>query len=248
MYSASCTLQSDSPGPRIVVALDFASAEQAQDLVDRLDPRRCRLKVGKELFVRAGPELVRRLMGHGYDVFLDLKFHDIPNTVAGACRAAADLGVWMVNVHALGGGEMLQAARRAIDAGSSQKPLLIGVTILTSHDIQNLQEVGIQGDPLTAVDRLAELAQRHGLEGVVCSAQEAPKLRARFGKGFRLVVPGIRPSGALNDDQRRMVTPAAAIAAGADYLVVGRPITKASDPLAALGALEQEIRRGSPQT
>lgn len=223
------------------MALDFASAEQALELIDRLDPDRCRLKVGKELFVRTGPELVKRLVRRGYGVFLDLKFHDIPNTVAGACRAAADLGVWMVNVHTLGGEQMLEAARRAIDTGS-QRPLLIGVTILTSHDTQSLHEIGVQGSLVAAVDRLAELAQRHRLDGVVCSAQEGSALRARFGKSFRLIVPGIRPSGVLNDDQRRVVTPTAAITAGADYLVVGRPITQAADPLAALSALEQETR------
>ncbi|EAR23396.1 orotidine-5'-phosphate decarboxylase [Nitrococcus mobilis] len=241
MPSADRTHQCDSVEPRIVVALDFASAGRALELVDRLDPGRCRLKVGKELFVRTGPELVKRLVDRGYSVFLDLKFHDIPNTVAGACRAAADLGVWMVNVHALGGKEMLTAARRAIDS-DSQRPLLIGVTLLTSHDIQSLGEIGLQGDPLTGVTRLAELAQHTGLDGVVCSAQEASGLRARFAKDFRLVVPGIRAFGARTDDQRRVVTPAAAIAAGADYLVVGRPITRAADPLWALSALEQEMR------
>lgn len=223
------------------MALDFTSAEQAFGLIDRLDPDRCRLKVGKELFVRTGPELVRRLVNRGYGVFLDLKFHDIPNTVAGACRAAADLGVWMVNVHTLGGGEMLEAARRAIDTGS-QRPLLIGVTILTSNDTRSLREIGVQGNLGAAVDRLAELAQRYCLDGVVCSAQEGLALRARFGKSFRLVVPGIRPSGVPNDDQRRVVTPTEAVTAGADYLVVGRPITQAADPLAALSALEQEMR------
>lgn len=241
MPSVRHTPQSGSAEPRVIVALDFASAEQALSLVDRLDPNRCRLKVGKELFVRTGPGLVRRLVQRGYGVFLDLKFHDIPNTVEGACRAAADLGVWMVNVHTLGGGEMLEAARRAIDAGS-QRPLLIGVTILTSHDTQSLREIGVQGSLVAAVDRLAELAQRHGLDGVVCSAQEGASLRTRFGKSFRLVVPGIRPFSVLNDDQRRVVTPTAAVTAGADYLVVGRPITQAANPLAALDALEQEIR------
>lgn len=229
------------------MALDFASAEQALGLVDRLNPARCRLKVGKELFVRAGPDLVRRLVHRGYDVFLDLKFHDIPNTVAGACRAAADLGVWMINVHTLGGGEMLEAARQAIDGGD-QRPLLIGVTVLTSHDIRNLREIGVQGSLAVAVSRLAELAQRHRLDGVVCSAQEGPKLRARFGKEFHLIVPGIRPFHAKHDDQRRVVTPRAALAAGADYLVVGRPITQAIDPLAALSALEREITSNPSQS
>ncbi|HET8701591.1 MAG TPA: orotidine-5'-phosphate decarboxylase [Nitrococcus sp.] len=241
MPNVSGISQNNTLDPRIIVALDFASAEQALDLIARLEPDRCRLKVGKELFVRAGPELVRKLVQRGYDVFLDLKFHDIPNTVAGACRAAAELGVWMVNVHTLGGSEMLQAARRAIDVGDRQ-PLLIGVTILTSHDIQTLHEIGIQGDVAATVERLAELAQRHRLDGIICSARESRDLRIRCGGDFRLVVPGIRPAGTLPDDQRRVMTPAAAIRAGADYLVVGRPITQAKDPLVMLDALEREIR------
>ncbi len=240
MPRADCIHQRDFAEPRIIVALDLASAGQALDLVDRLDPTRCRLKVGNELFVHSGPEVVKRLIDRGYSVFLDLKFHDIPNTVAGACRAAADLGVWMVNVHALGGKEMLEAARRAVGS-DSQRPLLIGVTILTSHDTQSLGEIGLREDPSVVVDRLAELAQHTGLDGVVCSAQEAFGLRARFATDFLLVVPGIRALGAQADDQRRVVTPAAAVAAGADYLVVGRPITQAADPLWALSALEQEM-------
>lgn len=241
MPSGNYSHQLDATGPRILIALDFAHAAEALDLVARLDPARCRLKVGKEIFVSVGPEFVRALQQRGYDVFLDLKFHDIPNTVAGACRAAADLGVWMIDVHTLGGGAMLAAARHAVDA-AAQRPLLIGVTILTSQDLRSLQEIGIQADPQAAVDRLADLAHQHGLDGVVCSAQEAPRLRARFGKHFRLIVPGIRPSGAAPDDQRRVVTPTAAVAAGADYLVLGRPITRAADPLAALVALEREVR------
>lgn len=234
----------ENPEPQIVVALDFPCAEQALRLVDQLDPGRCRLKVGKELFVAAGPELIRQLVNRGFRVFLDLKFHDIPNTVAGACRSAVDLGVWMLSVHILGGGGMLAAARRAVDLGSTS-PLLVGVTVLTSHDAKALREIGIAGDPSAAVERLAGLAQRHGLDGVVCSAREASVLRARLGKRFRLVVPGIRPSGAPGDDQRRVVSPTEAVAAGADFLVVGRPITQAPDPLSALDALEGEIHAAS---
>jgi orotidine-5'-phosphate decarboxylase len=226
--------------PRIIVALDFATAAAALALAARLDPRRCRLKVGKQLFVAAGPELVRALVAQGFDVFLDLKFHDIPNTVAAACRAAAELGVWMVNVHALGGSEMMKAARASL-VEFSRPPLLIAVTVLTSHDAGTLAEVGIGESTLEAVDRLSALAQRAGLDGVVCSAKEAAELRSARGDGFRLVTPGIRPAGTSQDDQTRIMTPVAALAAGADYLVIGRPITRAPDPLAAVGAIEQEI-------
>jgi orotidine-5'-phosphate decarboxylase len=226
----------------IIVALDFPDERQAEDLAVRLDPRACRLKVGKELFVRGGPKLVERLQTRGFDVFLDLKFHDIPNTVAGACRAAADLGVWMVNVHALGGSEMMMAARAAIEA-FAKPPLLIAVTILTSHDQAVLQQIGLAGSPAEAVARLARLAHQSGMDGVVCSAQEAAVLRAQEGGRFCLVTPGIRPAAAAVDDQRRTMTPSAALAAGADYLVVGRPITAAPDPMAALAALQAEIAK-----
>ncbi len=228
-------------GPRIIVALDFADADQALHLASRLDPRRCRVKVGKELFVSAGPDLVRRLHDQGFEVFLDLKFHDIPNTVAGACRAAAALGVWMVNVHALGGSVMMTAAREAVDA-YAKRPLLLAVTVLTSHDEATLGEIGLGGDTAgAAVERLASLAQRSGLDGVVCSAQEAHLLRKAHGESFRLLSPGIRPAGAASDDQHRVMTPARALAAGVDYLVIGRPITQAPDPVAALAAIEEEI-------
>jgi orotidine-5'-phosphate decarboxylase len=229
-------------GPHLVVALDFAVPRQAEALVERLEPAACRLKVGKELFVRGGPALVERLQSRGFDVFLDLKFYDIPNTVAQACRAAADLGVWMVNVHALGGGAMMAAAREALE-GCRNRPLLIAVTVLTSQGEHALRETGVAGPPAEAVQRLARLAHRSGLDGVVCSAREAAELRSREGRGFCLVTPGIRPAGAAADDQHRVMTPAAAIEAGADYLVVGRPITAAPDPTAALAALNQEIRR-----
>lgn len=225
---------------RVIVALDFADAGTATALADRLDPTQCRLKVGKELFVRAGPELVRYLARRGFAVFLDLKFHDIPNTVAQACRAAADLGVWMVNVHAGGGLRMMEAARAALDPSASS-PRLIAVTVLTSMGGDDLHEVGVDAAPEAQVLRLARLARHAGLDGVVCSAREAATLRRELGPEFLLVTPGIRPSGSAADDQRRILTPLQALQAGADYLVVGRPITQAADPLAALRLVNVEI-------
>ncbi len=231
-----------SKGPRVVVALDYPDARPALELAARLDPAACRLKVGKELFTAAGPQLVRELVGKGFGVFLDLKFHDIPNTVAAACRAAAELGVWMLNVHASGGRRMMQAAREAVDK-STHKPLLIGVTVLTSMDETALRETGVERSPREQVLHLAGLAQQSGLDGVVCSAQEAAELRARFGPGFVLVTPGIRPAGADAGDQSRIMTPANAIRAGSDYLVIGRPITQAADPLSALQGINQELEK-----
>ena len=226
--------------PRIIVALDFASAEAAQSLVARLDPARCKLKVGKELFVAAGPALVTRLVEQGYDVFLDLKFHDIPHTVAAACTAAAKLGVWMLNVHALGGRAMLSAAREALEI-TPLRPKLIAVTVLTSMQDTDLTEVGIDGGAQQAVTRLAQLTHDCGLDGVVCSAREAASLRRAQGADFLLVTPGIRPAPAERDDQARTATPQEALRLGASYLVVGRPITQAADPLAALNRMHQEI-------
>jgi orotidine-5'-phosphate decarboxylase len=228
-------------GPRIIVALDFADADAARSLVERLDPKLCRVKVGKELFTRAGPQFVSGLVGAGYDVFLDLKFHDIPNTVARACAAAADLGVWMLNVHALGGRRMMESARQALESASRARPLLIAVTVLTSLDQADLGEIGLKGTPAENVERLAALAQSSGLDGVVCSAQEAAGLRASRGEGFALVTPGIRPSGAARGDQKRVMTPGEAVRAGSHYLVVGRPVTQAEDPLASLAALNRDI-------
>jgi orotidine-5'-phosphate decarboxylase len=226
---------------KIIVALDFSDAASALALVDRLDPALCRLKVGKELFTVAGPDLVRALVARGYEVFLDLKFHDIPNTVAAACRAAAGLGVWMMNVHASGGRRMMQAAREAL-AELPQRPLLIGVTVLTSMSAEDLAEIGIAAEPADQVMRLASLTQACGLDGVVCSAQEAALLRQRLGEDFRLVTPGIRPAGSEAGDQRRVMTPTQAIAAGATDLVIGRPITAASDPVKVLQSINDEIR------
>jgi len=224
----------------VVVALDFASAQPALDMVARLSPELCRLKVGKELFTRAGPELVKTLQARGFDVFLDLKFHDIPNTVAAAVRAAADLGVWMVNVHASGGRRMMEAAVQALESYSSA-PLLIGVTVLTSMSESDLAELGYTESPAQRVQRLAALAADCGLDGVVCSALEAAALRRARGEDFCLVTPGIRLAGDAAGDQRRVVTPADAIAAGADYLVIGRSVTAAADPLAALRRIYEEL-------
>ncbi|MCL6555546.1 MAG: orotidine-5'-phosphate decarboxylase [Burkholderiales bacterium] len=227
--------------PRIIVALDYAASAPALALARRLDPARCRLKVGKELFTAAGPALVEKLRAAGFEVFLDLKFHDIPHTVAAACRAAAGLGVWMINVHALGGRAMLTAAAEAL-AGLPQAPHLVAVTVLTSLKAADLVEVGISEPPEAVVVRLARLAQECGLAGVVCSPREAALLRAAHGPDFLLVTPGIRPVGAQAGDQARIATPAEALRAGASHLVIGRPITQAPDPMAALENIEKEIK------
>lgn len=224
----------------ILVALDFDNAKQTQELVARLDPSRCRLKVGKELFTSEGPQLVESLQGKGFDVFLDLKFHDIPNTCAKAVKAAAQLGVWMVNVHASGGQRMMEAARNELEK-FQQKPHLIGVTVLTSMEQSDLAGLGLDIDPKEQVKRLAMLTKQSGLDGVVCSAQEATMLKELCGQDFQLVTPGIRPSFAQQGDQRRVMTPAEAKAAGVDYMVIGRPITQADDPIEALKLIEQEI-------
>jgi len=226
--------------PKIIVALDYPDARSAQEMAARFDPAWCRVKVGKELFTAAGPALVDTLVARGFGVFLDLKFHDIPNTVASACKAAARLGVWMMNVHASGGRAMMQAACDAL-AGAAQRPKLIAVTVLTSMAQNDLADIGMQGRPDEAVLRLARLAQSAGLDGVVCSAQEAHALRAVCGAEFNLVTPGIRPSDGAQDDQYRVMTPRAAVEAGADYLVIGRPITQAADPVAMLQRIQREI-------
>lgn len=226
--------------PRIIVALDYAVPAEALALVDRLAPTSCRLKVGKELFTRGGSALIEALVRRDFEVFLDLKFHDIPNTVAGACAAAADLSVWMLNVHALGGHKMMEAARAAL-AGLRTPPLLIAVTILTSHSEQELVEVGLSGTVEQNVTRLATLAQQSGMDGVVCSPLETRVLRSLLGTEFSLVTPGIRPQGGDAGDQKRYTTPAQAIHNGSDYLVIGRPITAAPDPMQALRAISAEI-------
>ncbi|MBW0145937.1 orotidine-5'-phosphate decarboxylase [Marinobacter arenosus] len=226
--------------PKIIVALDFPSENPALELVDKLDPAKCRLKVGKELFTRSGPQLVQGLQRRGFDVFLDLKFHDIPNTTSAAVAAAADLGVWMVNVHASGGEKMMIACRERLEAYGTERPLLIAVTVLTSMSAEDLSGIGIGESPEAHVSRLATLTRNCGLDGVVCSAQEAPTLKAEQGADFKLVTPGIRPLSAARGDQQRIMTPSDALRAGSDYLVIGRPITQAPDPLAALEAIHQE--------
>lgn len=234
------TTQTSNSNSQIIVALDFPDAAQALALVERLEPSRCRLKVGKEMFTRSGPALVEKLIGQGFDVFLDLKFHDIPNTVAGACSAAADLGVWMVNVHALGGSKMMLAAREAIDK-AAHKPLLIAVTILTSMGEEDIHGIGLSGTPADNVQRLAGLTQQAGLDGVVCSPKEVSMLRQQLGAEFKLITPGIRPSWSAKGDQTRITTPADAVAMGSSYLVIGRPITAAEEPMLALEKIEQEL-------
>lgn len=228
------------PNKPIVVALDFDNRVQTLELVDRLDPNRCRLKIGKELFTSEGPQLVEAVQNKGFDVFLDLKFHDIPNTCAKAVAAAANLGVWMVNVHASGGERMMMAAREALEK-FQQKPLLIGVTVLTSMEQSDLAGIGLDVEPQAQVKRLAELTKKSGLDGVVCSAQEAVMLKQLCGQDFKLVTPGIRPSFAAQGDQRRVMTPKQAMDAGVDYMVIGRPITQAQDPIEALGLIEREL-------
>jgi orotidine-5'-phosphate decarboxylase len=230
--------------PRVIVALDFPDAHTAQTFAERLSPAHCRLKVGMELFTAAGPKVVENLVSRGFDVFLDLKYHDIPTTVARACTQAASLGVWMLNVHVLGGKKMLLAAREAVDR-LARRPLLIGVTLLTSHGGDDVADLGWERDDVAHhVERLAGLAEAAGLDGVVCSPQETAQLRRRFGKDFLLVTPGVRPAGTATDDQNRTCTPAAAVAEGSDYLVIGRPITRAPDPVAVLAAINREIQAG----
>lgn len=222
--------------PKIIVALDYPDAAGALDLVVQLEPALCRLKVGMELFTAAGPRLVEQLMQRGFEIFLDLKFHDIPNTVAQACKAAAALGVWMVNVHALGGRRMMEAARDGLSA-YPRAPRLIAVTVLTSMSQEDLTGLGMKDSPADLVLRLAKLAQDSGMDGVVCSAQEAALLRRQCGDKFCLVTPGIRLANGVADDQSRVMTPRTAMEQGADYLVIGRPVTRGADPLQALNEM-----------
>ena len=228
---------------RILVALDYPNADQALAMARQLDPNVCRVKVGKELFTRCGPSIVESLQALGFDLFLDLKFHDIPNTVAKACAAAAELGVWMVNVHASGGRRMMEAAREAVEvhSASSRRTKLIAVTVLTSMERSDLVEIGLDLDPIDQVKRLAALTQKSGLDGVVCSAQEASALRQQAGSDFELITPGIRPADSDQGDQRRIMTPSQAIVAGSTYLVIGRPITGAADPAVAAAAIQAEV-------
>ena len=227
LHASSSRSTTASP---IVVALDYDNRDKALAFVDRIDPQDCRLKVGKEMFTLFGPQLVRDLQGRGFDVFLDLKFHDIPNTTAKAVAAAAELGVWMVNVHASGGARMMQAARDALTPFGKDAPLLIAVTVLTSMEASDLADIGITLSPAEHAERLARLTQQCGLDGVVCSAQEAVRFKSELGRSFQLVTPGIRPEGSEAGDQRRFMTPQQAQQAGVDYMVIGRPITQSTNP------------------
>nr|WP_086938782.1 orotidine-5'-phosphate decarboxylase [Thaumasiovibrio occultus] len=228
--------------PKVIVALDYPSQDQALAFVDRIEPGSCRLKVGKEMFTVLGPEFVRQLHQRGHDVFLDLKFHDIPNTCSRAVRAAADLGVWMVNVHASGGERMMTASREILEPYGKDRPLLIAVTVLTSMEASDLQGIGIERQPQQHVVELASLTKNSGLDGVVCSAQEATLLKSTLGRDFQLITPGIRPAGSDAGDQRRVMTPVEAVQAGSDYLVIGRPITQADDPAAVLAAINASLQ------
>ncbi len=227
--------------PKVIVALDFDDKNKALHFVDQLNPLNCRLKVGKEMFTYFGPDFVKSLVNKNFDIFLDLKFHDIPNTVAKACSAAADLGVWMMNVHASGGPKMMELANKALDDLGSNRPKLIAVTVLTSMDKEQLSSIGISSEPADQVLKLALLTKASGLDGVVCSAQEAQMLKHTLGTDFLLVTPGIRPSGSDKGDQHRVMTPEQALKAGVDYMVIGRPITQSNDPVAALNAINNSI-------
>ena len=227
--------------PKVIVALDMADSSSALQFIDRLEPGSCRLKVGKELFTAAGPQFIERLVSRNYDVFLDLKFHDIPNTVRKAVYAASKLGIWMLNVHASGGSDMLQAAREGVDMVGVNRPFLIAVSVLTSMSDSNLKETGVNSSVAEQVLRLTRLAVSAGLDGMVCSAQEAVVLRQNFGEALLLVTPGIRPEGTQKDDQQRIMTPRKAIDAGASYLVIGRPITQHHEPAAILNDINKSL-------
>ncbi|AEC16759.1 orotidine-5'-phosphate decarboxylase [Gallibacterium anatis] len=227
---------------KVIVALDYETKKEAMQLVDQIDPSLCRLKVGKEMFTTLGTEFVKELQRRNFDVFLDLKFHDIPNTVARAVRSAADLGVWMVDMHASGGLRMMEAAKKILEPYGKDAPILIAITVLTSMEEADLLQIGVNTSPEEHVIRLARLSQRAGLDGVVCSPQEVEILRQRCGNEFKLVTPGIRPEGSQLGDQRRVMTPREAINAGSDYLVIGRPITQAADPVAVLKQINASIQ------
>ncbi|MFV2030946.1 MAG: orotidine-5'-phosphate decarboxylase [Gammaproteobacteria bacterium] len=227
--------------PRVIIALDYSSKKQALDFVDRVSPELCKLKIGKELFTRSGPTLIDTLVSKGFDIFLDLKFHDIPNTVKRAIYAAGQLGVWMLDVHALGGYSMLLAAREGIDMLGTNRPYLIAVTLLTSQSQEDLDQLGVDQEVPAFVDRLADLAISAGLDGLVCSAREVGPLRHRLGDGAILVTPGIRPTGTEADDQHRTTTPVQAIVDGSSYLVIGRPITQHANPAAVLAKINKSI-------
>ena len=240
--TASSSSRSSTRSP-VVVALDYDNRDNALAFVDRIDPQDCRLKVGKEMFTRFGPQLVRDLQQRGFEVFLDLKFHDIPNTTARAVAAAADLGVWMVNVHATGGARMMNAAREALLPFGNDAPLLIAVTVLTSMESSDLADLGVTLSPTDYAAKLAQLTQQCGLDGVVCSAQEAVRFKQELGSAFKLITPGIRPLGSDAGDQRRIMTPEQAQAAGVDYMVIGRPVTQSADPLLTLRTINASLRK-----
>ncbi|EPV2037811.1 TPA: orotidine-5'-phosphate decarboxylase [Escherichia coli] len=240
--SSSSRAVTNSP---VVVALDYHNRDDALAFVDKIDPRDCRLKVGKEMFTLFGPQFVRELQQRGFDIFLDLKFHDIPNTAAHAVAAAADLGVWMVNVHASGGARMMTAAREALVPFGKDAPLLIAVTVLTSMEASDLVDLGMTLSPADYAECLAALTQKCGLDGVVCSAQEAVRFKQVFGQEFKLVTPGIRPQGSEAGDQRRIMTPEQALSAGVDYMVIGRPVTQSVDPAQTLKAINASLQRSA---
>nr|HEK5430280.1 orotidine-5'-phosphate decarboxylase [Escherichia coli]HEK8407897.1 orotidine-5'-phosphate decarboxylase [Escherichia coli] len=240
--SSSSRAVTNSP---VVVALDYHNRDAALAFVDKIDPRDCRLKVGKEMFTLFGPQFVRELQQRDFDIFLDLKFHDIPNTAAHAVAAAADLGVWMVNVHASGGARMMAAAREALVPFGKDAPLLIAVTVLTSMEACDLADLGVTLSPADYAERLAALTQKCGLDGVVCSAQEAVRFKQVFGQELKLVTPGIRPQGSDAGDQRRIMTPEQALAAGVDYMVIGRPVTQSVDPAQTLKAINASLQRSA---
>ncbi|MDL6367928.1 orotidine-5'-phosphate decarboxylase [Escherichia coli] len=240
--SSSSRAVTNSP---VVVALDYHNRDAALAFVDKIDPRDCRLKVGKEMFTLFGPQFVRELQQRDFDIFLDLKFHDIPNTAAHAVAAAADLGVWMVNVHASGGARMMAAAREALVPFGKDAPLLIAVTVLTSMEACDLADLGVTLSPADYAERLAALTQKCGLDGVVCSAQEAVRFKQVFGQEFKLVTPSIRPQGSDAGDQRRIMTPEQALAAGVDYMVIGRPVTQSVDPAQTLKAINASLQRSA---
>jgi len=240
-YARNCVQMniSNTMSP-IIVALDYSDMSQALNMARNLDPRSCRVKVGKELFTRCGPKIIEELHLLGFEVFLDLKFHDIPNTTANAVGVAAEMGVWMVNVHASGGRRMLEACVEKL-CTFKQKPLLIGVTVLTSMESKDLLDVGISDSPWLQVNRLSGLCLSSGLDGVVCSSQEVVNLKKNYNDSLKLITPGIRPIFSEKGDQRRVMTPSMAKEAGSDYLVIGRPITQAKEPLKALDMIQQEL-------
>lgn len=229
------------PNKKVIIALDYADEKMALDFVKKLSPSECRLKVGKEMFTLFGPEFVRKLTALQFDVFLDLKFHDIPNTVAKAVAASAELGVWMVNVHASGGKRMMEAAKLALQPYGDKAPILIAVTVLTSMEQEDLAQMGVNITPAEQVIRLAKLTKESGLDGVVCSSQEAALLKQEIGADFKLITPGIRPAGSDKGDQRRVMTPVEAVAAGSDYLVIGRPITQSAAPETVLAEINHSL-------